>query len=185
MIYTRIKVIGKSIRDLQIKLSESWAEFQPMVEELGEEVRNYMIQYIASHKVREDAEHPRPGSLQSLEEGIKCYKLGGFGKASIGFGIGNIEELNQFNKYWAWINYGVAGTGRKSPPADYGYFEDGTPPIKGSGQGQNWQHTGNTDDYLMIPRKALPAMRYIENTESFLDVEFSKLINDLKKALEK
>ena len=59
---------------------------------------------------------------------------------SKGYGVGNIEILNQKAPWWAWINYGRAFSGRTIPPGTKdnpritGHFVPGTKGIFTKGQ---------------------------------------------------
>jgi hypothetical protein len=66
----------------------------------------------------------RPNSTGNLENAIFAQPLDG---GINGWGVGNIDYLNRTVPYWAWINYGVAATGRRIPPATGGSFSPGNP----------------------------------------------------------
>jgi hypothetical protein len=75
-----------------------------------------------------------------------------------GYGVGNVETLNQKAPWWIWINYGRAGTGRTVPPStkDYpqlvGHFEPTTKGIFTKGQPR----------FPIFTKKAITAKNYIE-----------------------
>lgn len=49
-----------------------------------------------------------------LKDQIQVEKI--FVDNTTGYGVGNIEVLNQKAKWWAWINFGRAFSGRTIPP---------------------------------------------------------------------
>lgn len=92
---------------------------------------------------------------------------------STGYGVGNINTLNQKAPWWQWINYGRAASGRTIPPgtndnaAIKGYFEPETKGIFTKGQPK----------FPMNPKKAITAHNYIEKA---LGVMVSKVRQLLK-----
>jgi hypothetical protein len=77
---------------------------------------------------------------------------------SVGYGVGNIEVLNQKAKWWVWLNFGQAGTGRTIPPGTkdnpniMGHFVPLTKGIFTKGQPK----------FPMNPKKPIKAHNYIE-----------------------
>ena len=102
----------------------------------------------------------RPKGLDrenSISENIKVEKI------DTGYGVGNINTLNQNAKHWAWINFGIAGTGRRVPPQTTGYFEPGQMnPDSSSFREGRLVHTKEQNVYQIIPKKAIQAHNYIE-----------------------
>ena len=90
-----------------------------------------------------------------------------------GYGVGNIEVLNQKAKWWAWINFGKAFSGRTIPPGTSenpritGHF---VPDIKGI-------FTKGQPKFPMNPKKAIKSHNYIEKA---LGVMISKVRELLK-----
>jgi len=90
-----------------------------------------------------------------------------------GYGVGNVEVLNQKAKWWVWINFGRAGTGRTVPPStkDFpglvGHFVPGTKGIFTKGQPK----------FPLFTKKAIKAHNYIEKA---LGVMISKVRELLK-----
>jgi hypothetical protein len=77
---------------------------------------------------------------------------------NVGYGVGNIEVLNQKTPWWVWINFGRAGTGRTIPPSTKevpslgGHFKPNTKGIFTRGQPK----------FPIFPKKAISAHNYIE-----------------------
>jgi hypothetical protein len=92
---------------------------------------------------------------------------------SAGYGVGNIDTLNLKAKWWAWLNFGRAGTGRRIPPGTKenpritGHFVPGTKGIFTKGQPK----------FPIDPKKAIKAHNYIEKA---LGVMISKVRELLK-----
>jgi hypothetical protein len=103
-------------------------------------------------------------------------------KTEDGYGIGNINYLNQNCKYWAWQNYGIAQSGRTIPPITIGRFE-GIPeyPMSGSLRDQRWIHeSGEEGGYLMIPAKPITAKNFIEQTMMRIPEMINRVLNTVK-----
>lgn len=77
-----------------------------------------------------------------------------------GYGVGNIDTLNQKAPWWAWINFGRAFSGRTIPPGTKenprikGHFEPNAKGIFTKGQPK----------FQMNPQKAISAHNYIEKS---------------------
>jgi len=106
-----------------------------------------------------------------LKDQIQVEKISQGEKS--GYGVGNIETLNQKAKWWYWINFGIAGTGRTIPPntKDYpslvGHFEPSTQGIFTKGQ----------PNFPIFTKKAIKAHNYIEKA---LGIMISKVRELLK-----
>jgi len=87
-----------------------------------------------------------------LKDQIHAEKIDG------GYGVGNISILNLKAKWWRWLNYGIAGTGRRIPPGTKenpritGHFVPGTKGIFTKGQPK----------FPIDPKKAIKPHNYIE-----------------------
>jgi len=94
-------------------------------------------------------------------------------KIDKGYGVGNISILNIKAKWWYWINYGKAQSGRTIPPGTSenpkitGHFVPGTKGIFTKGQPK----------FSMNPKKAIKAHNFIEKA---LGVMISKVKELLK-----
>lgn len=103
----------------------------------------------------------RPGSTGKLAESIFAEKT------SNGWGLGKISYLNKVVPYWRWINFGVAGTGRKIPPATYGVFNPGSQPPQGPGPNRSgrFQPLRSTEGgFKMVPTLPIQPHNYIQRT---------------------
>lgn len=105
----------------------------------------------------------RPDSTGNLALQMYAEKIG-----DKNWGIGNISVLNVKAKYWKWLNYGVAGTGRTTPPTTIGYFNPGNPAPEASSfrQGRFVHDSSENGGFLMIPNRPIQAHNYIEKTLS-------------------
>ena len=174
MIRISIQQTGRPLHEFTTNLTKwIWFELHNDLNNLGDDVHKYMKNYIETHK-------KRPGGNSNLEKSINLDRWSkGY---TVGFGIGNINELNQIAKYWHWINYGIAQTGRKIPPANVGYFGNNFRAPEAGGYGEAWHHTGKGSGfYFMNPKKAIDPMNYIENTNFYLRNQLSKILRRLKK----
>ncbi len=149
----KVKVIG--VEDFVLKQKEFVTILaKTEIEKLAKETANVMKQ-----KVTDSIQ--RPGSTGNLADSINAEKI-----SELSWGIGNISYLNTHAKYWRWINYGVAGTGRTTPPTSIGFFSPGqsAPSRSAFGQGRFTQSSGADGGFLMIPTKPISAHNYIEKT---------------------
>lgn len=105
----------------------------------------------------------RPGSTGNLANSFFAERI-----TDSSWGIGNISFLNSKAPYWRWINYGVAGTGRKVPPKTTGAFNPGDPAPNAStfGEGRFYHNAGGGSGHIfqLNPNKPIDPHNYIQRT---------------------
>lgn len=111
-----------------------------------------------------------------LKDQIQVEQIAESGFSSVvnsGYGVGNINTLNQKAPWWAWINFGKAQSGRTIPPGTNdnpritGHFEPSNKGIFTKGQPK----------FPIFPKKAISAHNYIEKA---LGIMISKVRELLK-----
>jgi hypothetical protein len=164
------KQISADIEKLTGKLSEEHTKL------CAEEHKKELDKAIEDSRVR-----PTKQTGNHLKDQIQIEKILG---DTAGYGVGNIETLNQKAPWWAWINFGRAGTGRTDPPSDIGSFAPGEgKPSSSSFRAGLWQHgkldpnAGLAGAWGLNPKKAIKAHNYIEKA---LGVMVSKIRELLK-----
>lgn len=101
----------------------------------------------------------RPGSTGQLERAIFAQPLDSTVR---GWGVGDIDYLNRTVPYWYWINFGVAQSGRRTPPATAGSFSPGNPvPDQSSFRAGRWSADGS---HFIIPKRPIQPHNYIQRT---------------------
>lgn len=88
-------------------------------------------------------------------------------------GIGNIDKMNQEASYWEFID-----VGGYIPPAEWGYFGEGNPPIAGK-SGELWTQTGDKKDFLMKPKKPIEGINYVQKGITYLRTNINKTIEEV------
>ena len=142
------KVGGKSleteVREFVLPLSDKQLFY--ISEETVKEIRN---------KIAESLQ--RPGSIGNLASSFFAEKI------PEGYGVGNINYLNQNAKQWHWLEYGIAQSGRKVPPQTTGFFAPGqAEPMQSEFRTGRFEYTGNyTHAYLLNPQRAIEPHNYI------------------------
>ena len=141
------KSLESEIREFIIPLSER--QMFHMSEETVKEIRNKIAESIQ-----------RPGSTGNLASSFFAEKT------ADGYGVGNINYLNTNCKYWSWINYGIAQSGRKVPPMSTGFFAPGqAEPMQSEFRTGRFEYTGDfANAYLLNPKRAIEPHNYIEKT---------------------
>ena len=153
--------LEKEIRNFVLPLSEK--QTFVLSEETVKEIRNKIAESIK-----------RPGSTGNLESSFFSEKI------AEGYGIGNIDYLNQQSPHWHWQNYGIAQTGRTTPPTSIGTFTDGQPDRNSFRQGRFIHSSEGDGAYLMIPTRPLEAMNYIERSIAMIPSLANDVLNRIK-----
>jgi len=100
--------------------------------------------------------------------------------AYLEIGIGKIVDLpkdEQGRDYYNAFNDGWL------PPANFGYWDAGKPPIAGTSGGK-WTHTGKAKgSFYMLPHKPIEPLKYIDLGYEALKVHIEKEINKFMKSL--
>ena len=175
-----IKEVGVTPTQYVLKIVAGVEEFKKDMMQLAEDTHDFMIGVIRENKHRKDS------STGRLESSIQVEKT------ATGFGIGNIDYMDQFASHWYKINHGgmVAPKAQKVP----GYFT-GTGAPDPQFRGGN---VGGIDSFVYVPRgsnmngggipwgmgkqgrvgmmfvkRPIPAMNYIEKTKSWLTTQAS------------
>lgn len=123
------------------------------------EVLALSTERVIKEKITESIQ--RPGSTGNLANSFFAERI-----TDSSWGVGNISFLNSKAPYWRWINFGVAGTGRKVPPKSIGSFNPapGAPSADAFGTGRFQQNSGPGGGFLLIPTKAIEPHNYIQRT---------------------
>lgn len=153
-------------------------EVQKQLNDIAEETAKKMIDVITDNKVRPQSDEPT-----ELESHINAEVFEG------GFGVGDIQELNDEVGYWAAINWGSSHmVGRRVPN---GFFQPGqaNPTPDAFRQGR-WKKSediggmagGNTGfpgtgkaHWSFVVNQPIPPMNYIEKTATWLDTRLDSL----------
>lgn len=151
------KQISSDIEKLMGKLSEEHTKI------CAEEHKKELDKAIEDSRVR-----PVKQVGLHLKDQIQVEKIT---DENPGYGVGNIETLNQRAPWWAWINFGRAGTGRTAPPSDIGHFSPGQgKPNAASFRAGLWQHgkvdpsAGLAGAWGLNPNKDIQPHNYIEKS---------------------
>jgi len=135
---------GKFVRN-QIATIRSLSERH--IEEIARETAKVIKQKIAERIERD-------GSTGNLANSFFALPIAG------GWGVGDINFLNEQAPYWYWQNFGVAQSGRRVPPASKGVFSDGSAPSPGGGTSR-WEQPGQ---FFIKPKKPITPKNYIQAT---------------------
>jgi hypothetical protein len=141
------------------------------IKNLGEKTAEKMKAVIKENKVR-----PQAGEPTTLEDTITVEHFetaNGFG-----WGVGNIDKLNQEAIYWKAVNYGSSHmVGKWLPP---GAFRPGTAKPSSSevksphgGTGRWFKGEGNWSKPVT---RSIPAMNYIEKTVNWFRGKVRELV---------
>lgn len=160
---TKVIIKGfKQFQDQQIKLIKNLSEKQlKACAEATVKVMRFHIQTSIE----------RDGSTGRLSQGIFASKI------LNGWGVGDIDYLNQNVKYWAWINYGVAGTGRTIPPSTL-EFPSLTGHFSATAQGRFLK---GQPKFPIFPKKAIKAHNYIDRTVQQIPTIVNGVLNTFRR----
>lgn len=141
------KSLETDIREFILPLSDR--QLFQLSEETVKEIKN---------KIAESLQ--RPGSTGHLASAFFAEKI------AKGYGIGNIDYLNQNAKSWYWLEHGIAQSGRKIPPITTGFFAPGqAEPMQSEFRTGRFEYTGDyAHAYLLNPKRAIEPHNYISKT---------------------
>lgn len=159
-------------------IRKDWFLFQNQVHQTGIAITAYMQNYINSRRKRR-------GNSGNLASSITFEPFTST-PATIGWGIGNINILNQKAKYWYVVNYGKTVGGQPFIPAKGkfipGSFEGNAPSsaLKTGVQKFNYNDGSNMGMFAKTPIRPL---NYIQATRARFNRDLVRLISRLKKGL--
>ena len=153
-----LNLFDSFIRELQ----DDSELIKKQLSELGGETALKMILCIQENKVR-----PQNGMPATLEHNINCENF-----SDGGWGVGNIEDLNQNAPWWPAINWGSSHmVGRRVPN---GSFDPGIAhPTPDAFRDGRW--IKGTGHWSFIVHNPIPPMNYIEKTIDWLRSEINKI----------
>jgi hypothetical protein len=155
-----IEGIGKNFAKIQAQTVARLAERQ--IEEIARETERVIKQKITERIERE-------GSTGNLANAFTTVKLAN------GWGVGDVAYLNSNANYWYWMNFGVAQSGRTTPPRSRGAFRTGNPAPTPGGGTSRWNQS-STGQYLINPIKPIEAKNYIQATISEINRIISTVV---------
>ena len=151
MVHYRVKITGIDAGFVKRQIDSLYKLSAIQIERLARETETLIRQ-----KITERIE--RAGSEGNLANSFFAVQLG---EAS--WGVGDIEYLNQNAPYWYWQNFGVAQSGRKTPPRSRGQFAPGVPQPTAGQSGARW-YQSSSGGFLINPTKPIKAKNYIDAT---------------------
>jgi len=172
MLKISIHTYGKNLKELMFDLKKNKSKMEGAILDLGSEIHTFMTSFIKSNL-------KRPGSTGNLIRSIS-YR-GWTGVDNFGFEIGDISVLNSQAPYWKVINDGGV-----VPPVSFGMFVPGDPQPSPSAfrQGRWFESEGGEEfghGWKMTPKRAIPAMNYIEQSHHLLRIKLASILRKAKR----
>lgn len=126
----RIKftVQGKTIQEVIREIDKKQKEIKNDITNIGNESLNFLKGYIDSQRERAKSPHEDTNKKASKQSLVKTMDIDNF---QFGWGIGNIDKLNQYSPHWAFINFGGTPPSTRDYPHLYGHFNEGGLFVKG------------------------------------------------------
>ena len=173
MLKVSIRTHGKPLRQVAKDIEKHWFGLQNELLIIGKETHSFMINFIQANKKRP------PGAKNVLEDSISYneYTLG----YTAGFAIGDVGELTTRAPYWHAINYGSNSlVGKKT----FGFFYPGEirphPSYNRQGRWYEEEELSESLAFPMTPKKPIPPMNFLENTNHFLGSRLSRMFAKAK-----
>jgi hypothetical protein len=169
LVEARLKVDhrGRKLEDVVKEINVLKNRLNDDMTIVAEKAANFLKKYINSRRKR------RSVNIKSITD---AFDIGTVkrSKDELYIGIGNTAELNRRYKYWKVLNYGGY-----TPPPNRGFFDGAGRPSRG-GSRQGWYHTGSKSDFLMIPKKPIEGIHYLEETQRIINKYFKNMRLTLK-----
>ncbi len=156
--------LGKDFARIQTQTIQRLSERQ--IFEIAKETER-----VIKAKITESIE--RDGSSGNLANSFTTVKISG------GWGVGDINFLDQHAPYWSFMNYGVTKSGRKTPPRSRGAFATGNPAPQQSGGTSRWGQSAG-GQYLINPTKSISPKNYIQKTISEINQIIASVVRRTK-----
>jgi len=156
--------LGKDFVRRQATIIKALSERQ--IEEMARET-----EVVIRANIKERIE--REGSTGNLANSFTTVKI------SDGWGVGDVDFLNTNAPYWYWQNYGVAQSGRTTPPRSWGKFTSGNPAPQSSGGNSRWSGQESAI-YVINPTKPITAKNYIQATINEINTIISSVLRRSK-----
>ena len=144
---------------------------------IGDDAVAYMQSFIETNtnkrpKSPHSDTNPR-ASKSPIAESIHIEKFDDV--STFGWGIGNIDLLNEKSPHWAVINFGgVVPPSTDQYPKLKGHFEPET-------NGLFKKYSKGSPHYPIYPTKAIEGINYIQATAEFLRKAFARLENIVRR----
>lgn len=155
---------GKNIFKHHVTIIKELAERQ--IKEIADETVR-VIQQKISERIQRD------GSTGNLANSFTAVKIDG------GWGVGDIDFLNKQAPYWYWQNYGIAQSGRRTPPRSWGAFTSGNPAPSSAGGKSRWSGQESAI-YVINPVKPIEAKNYIAATAAEINQIVASVVGRIK-----
>lgn len=160
-----IKGLGKNFAKTQAIIIQNLSDRQ--IEAIARETEQVIKAKITERSTK------RENSTGNLANSFTTVKITG------GWGVGDINFLNQQAPYWYWQNFGIAQSGRKIPPRSRGRFNTGNPRPTAGGGTSRWNHSSN-GEFLIDPKKPIEAKNYIQATLNEVNKIISSVVRTIK-----
>lgn len=185
-IHVRIQEKGRPINEI-IKVFQNKIPSNIKMSGIKKMILGHLQMYINSQRSRGIEEHPkeegkivrltqRNNLYNTIEAGTTLKEIKtGDGHYRYELGIGRKKDLQLHAPYWKVINYGGY-----VPPPTLGYFTGGKGPFAGGGRDvfhhtNGWKGTnrGEGNSFLMVPKKPITGMHYIEEMTKVMEIELA------------
>jgi len=162
----RVKITGLGQNFVRQQAESIRLLSERQIEEIARETE-LVIKAKISERIKRD------GSTGNLANSFTTVKIAG------GWGIGDINFLNQQAPYWYWQNFGKAQSGRTTPPRSKGAFTSGNPAPQSAGGNSRWGQS-STGQYMINPTKPIEAKNYIQATINEINLIISSVVRRTK-----
>ncbi len=191
-IQTTIKSSGKTLDTLQDQLDSLERGIGPKLIQVAVAAQSFMSKYI-------DSKRKRP-KIKDKARLASAFKTGNLSYDSEGvngviqLGIGDIALLDAQFPYWRMLNYGGAITIHTPTGGTTGWFGHKERPEEGS-DGKDLFHFrpynasltqkgAEQNAFLMIPKKAITGIKYLEATNTFISMSWGRVWDDYVKQIQ-
>ena len=166
MAKTRVKISGLGRDFIRTQLTTIRRLSERQIEAIARETEIVIQQEINKRTQRADA----TGNLADAFFAVPITD---------GWGVGDINYLNQNAKYWYWQNFGIAQSGRTTPPQSIGQFSPGVPQPTAGHDGGRW-YQSSTGGFLITPTKPITAKNYIQATINKVNSIVTSVVGRIK-----
>lgn len=161
---------GKNIKEILKEIDHTKKKILNGIDSIGNNAEFFVQDYIDNHRIRTQSPHSddnAKASKQPLHTAIRKENINAIigGELIVGWGLGNIDYLEENSPHWAFINYGGTPPSTSQYPKLWGHFDLNQGGLFRKGK-----------PHFPIYPTSYPGMDYIGVTRVYIEQQIDELL---------